>query len=474
MLLYYFIFSLLISLSILFFKKKKLSNSLIIVFLLGQIAITLFAYQNINQTDSAFFKFDALGILFTMILSILSIASFYYSRFYLDYKDSSIKNESYYYSLFILFIVAMTAANFAQNMAILWVFVETTTLLVAGLVYFDRSKIAIEASWKYLFIGSIGIAIAFIGILFISVVDIKNGVMALNFDELIQHTKQLNPLWVKISFLFILTGFSVKLSSVPLFPASIDAKTVAPGPVNALMSTALINVGFITIFRFFVVFSHTDSFLWVRNVILIAAISSLIFSAIQLFKVKRYTRLYAFSSMEHVSLVLLGLYTGGIAYYAAILHLIFHSFIKAGLFYQITGIKQTYHSVWFKDSGNYFRIRPIDALVVLLGLILITAIPPSGLFFTELTIFKGLFLSNNIFIAILSLLLLTIIIYIIAKKIMHLLYGVQPKTYKETTNTSNKYAFIPVLILFALTIFIGIHPPHFISELINSSIVLLK
>ncbi|MBU0487501.1 MAG: hypothetical protein KKA07_16335 [Bacteroidetes bacterium] len=455
-------------------KRKEVTNILLVLFLIGQTALSYYAYISIDQTDSLFFKFEPIGILFSWVLNLLSYTSVYYSRIYLKQHSNSVRQESIYYGLLILLIAAMTGAYFAENMAILWVCIEATTLFVAGLIYHDRSKIAIEAAWKYLFITSIGVAIAFIGILFLSIVSGESNFTGFNFGNIVLLAKEIDPLVIKIAFVLVLTGFSAKMGVFPLYSAAIDAHTVAPPPVSAFISTTLMNVGFLGIFRVYQIVAQTDAIGWANNVLMLAGILSVFLATIQLLRIKHFKRMFAFSSLEHMGIVCIGIAVGGIGYYAAILHLVFHSLVKAGMFYQIARVNNTFNSYWIKDSGNYMKISPVDSLLVILSLVLITAIPPSGLFVTEFLVFKAMFLNDNIYLAILALFLLTIILFVITRKILHLLFAPQPDDYSVKPSVDSNISLIPVLILFALSVYLVIFPPPVISELIYSAIGLLK
>lgn len=474
MLAYYFLFSLVMSGLIILLKNRTFNLVTIILFAFVQAALTIQAGLHPGETDSMFFKFDSIGFLFTAILTILTPISFYHSHLYIKRYSSGTSQQSIFWAALIILIAAMTGAYFAENVALLWVCIEVTTLSVTVLVFHTRSKTSLEASWKYLFISSVGVAIAFMGILFLTAVSVESGPKSLNFSDLINNSQSMNPTWIKIAFLLVLAGFSIKLSIFPLFAAAIDAKTIAPSPVNALMSSALVNAGFIGIFRFFSIIVHTDAALWARNVLMITGIISIFLAAIQLFKVKRFTRMYAFSTMEHMGIVCLALFAGGVAYYAAILHVVLHSFIKSGVFYQFGQSNFIFKSIWVKDSGAYFKINPTGALVVLFGFFSITAMPPSGLFVTEFLIFKALFEKNHILVSLIALVLLTIILFQIARFLFHLLFDKMPEHLANEEIHVNKYETITQFLLFGFAVYLAYSPPAFFTEIIQSAISIIQ
>jgi len=474
MLVYYFILAIAISGTMMLFKNRILNIGLACLFILVQIAISVVAVSHHEVIDSVYFKFDSLGILLTIVLAFLTPVTFYHSYLYLKRYTPLAGRQSIYWGALVMLIAAMTGAYFAENVALLWVCIEATTLFVTILVFHSRSKTSLEASWKYLFISSIGVAIAFMGILFLTAISVESGPKSLSLADLISNSQTMNPIWLKIAFILVLAGFSIKLSIFPLFAAAIDAKTLAPSPVNALMSSALVNVGFVGIFRFYCIIAQTEAVGWAQNVLMITGIISIFLAAIQLFKVKRFTRMYAFSTMEHMGIVCLALFAGGPGYYAAILHVVLHAFVKSGLFYQLGQSNYIFRSIWIKDSGAYFKINPMGALVVLTGFFSITAIPPSGLFVSEFLIFKALFLKNHIMVAVLALIFLTVIMFEIGRFVFHLLYDEKPAHLDENNLQINRYETISQFLLFGFAIYLGYNPPGFLIELMNSAIAILN
>jgi len=371
-----------------------------------------------------------------------------------------------------MLITALLSAYYSNNIAVLWVSIEATSLFVSILVFFERSKVALEASWKYLFVSSIGIAVAFVGILLLSISASNSGVTDLSFDTLINVVGNVNAQWLKVSVLLIITGYSVKLSVFPLYAVAVDAKTIAPSPINALISTVLVNAGFVAIFRTFTVIAHTEIVAWTQNVLFIVGLFSIFIASIQILRVKRLKRTFAFSTMEHMGIVAIGLAIGGIGYYAVILHIVLHAFVKAGLFYQINQIHTTFKSKWIDNFSVYFKTNPLAGVTMLIGFISIAAIPPSGLFVSEFLIFKALFLGHRYIIAIVALILLTVIMYILGKLFLGILYGNVPD--KIEILKPNYLEHIIMLSFFGLVMYLGINPPAFFVDLIKNTIIILN
>jgi hydrogenase-4 component F len=234
------------------------------------------------------------------------------------------------------------------------------------------------------------------------------------------------------------------------------------------------NVGFLGIYRMYCIVAQTDALPWANRVLMIAGIFSMSLAAVQLLKIKHFKRMFAFSSMEHMGIVVLALSAGGIGYYAAIFHIVLHSFAKAGLFYQIGQVCSVYHSYVIKETGNYMKLNPLGSIVVILTFISVTAIPPSGLFISEFMMFKSLFAGRHYFIAILALFLLTIILYVIGKRLMHLLYYKGEGFATLEPVKLNNYETFSQFVLLGLIFYLGANPPVFLTDLITGATAILK
>lgn len=453
---------------ILLFRNKTVNLVLKCIFLLNQVGIATYAFLHPEVTDSLYFNFDSIGIILAAILSILSIATFYHSYLYHKRHPINVTNESIYYASLILLITAMTGAYFTNHIGVLWAWLEATTLSVSVLIYHERTATALEATWKYVFICSIGISIAFIGVLFLSIVATKGGLTNLFLADLMTAAKVMDITWLKIAFLLLFTGFSAKLGIFPLHTVCVDAHTAAPTPISAFISTSLMNVGFLGIFRMYTIIAQTEAHHWANQVLMISGVLSIAISAMQLLRVKHFKRMFAFSSLEQMGIVAVALAVGGIGYYAAILHIVLHSFAKAGLFYQIGQVESILHTYWIKETGAYMKINPLGAVVVLLLFIMITAIPPSGLFVSELMVFKSLFGGHHYVISIVLLLFLSVGIFALSRNFMQLLYSTDQEGPQKVE--INRAETLSQFILIALIIYIAYSPPAFFTKLINSSI----
>ena len=350
-------------------RNKSINYILLIIFGILQWGFTIYACFHYKNTSLGYFTFDSLGLLLLMALSVISIPAFLHSYLYIERQDKSPQSRSIYFSALVLLITSISAAYLANHIAVIWIFTELTTLSASALIYHHRNKLALEGTWKYLFICAISITFVFIGILFLSLSLQHAGSDDLSFANLMAKCNQLNPFWLRLSFLFIFTGFTAKLGLVPMYTASIDAKDKAPAPAGALLASVLMNMGFVGIFRFYAIVAHTPLHHWANLIIFIAAGLSIFVAMVYMTKVMNIKRMLAYSGIEHMGLVMLGVASGGIGYYAAILHVVLHTFVKSSLFFQFNQLYNVYESKSIYHVGNYFKYNPAGAIVLLLGFI---------------------------------------------------------------------------------------------------------
>ncbi|MFZ4741057.1 MAG: complex I subunit 5 family protein [Bacteroidales bacterium] len=474
MTLIYLILSFSIAIGLFFNKNKVINLSMISIFVIHQWVFTIYACFHFRNTELNYFTFDSLGILLLITLSIISIPAMIHSCIYIsNNNEETPQSRGIYFAAIVGLITAISAAYLANHIAVIWIFTELTTLSASALIYHHRNKLALEGTWKYIFICAISITFIFIGILFLSLSLQHAGSDDLSFNNLIANADKLNPFWLQLAFIFIFTGFTAKLGLVPMFTAGIDAKDNAPGPAAALLTSVLTNLGFVGIFRFYIVVANTSLHHWASLVIGIAAVLSIFVSAVYMIKVKNIKRMFAYSGIEHMGLVMLGVAAGGVGYYAAILHIILHAFVKSSLFFQYNQLYRVFQTKNIYHIGNYFKYNPTGAMVLLFGFIFATAMPPSGLFVSEFLIFKSLFAANQIIVLIIILLFLTMVIWAFGKNMFKILFIPAIGFDEKTVPVISRWESVTQIILLAASVYFGLNPPQEFVQLINESIVLL-
>ncbi len=472
MLLLFFIMSALSGLLMMLTRNRTFTKVLAVLYSLMHISLSFHAWMNLNASELRYFTFNSTGVLLLTVLSVLALPTVYHGFVYTRNDDS--RKFSIYHSALIMLMTFMSGAYLANGMTVLWIFVEATTLAVALLIYHDRTGIALEATWKYVFLCSAGIALAYLGILFLGFIYGREDAANLSFSSLAVIINNANPKYLKIAFLFVLTGFSTKMGLFPMHTAKIDATSVAPPPVGALISTTLMNVGFLAVFRVYTLFSSSVIFSFMNNVLIISGILSVLVSAGYMLKAKHLKRMLAYSSLELMGLVAIATGVGGSGWYAALFLIVLHSFAKSSLFFQLgqlSGILGTYK---LDECGRYMKLFPAGALVLLTGMVAILAIPPSGLFLGEYLIFKELVLNQYWFVLIVTIILLCFIVYAMSTRFMHIIFSdprgeLPPFPARKVRNIETISQFFLLGIVIALCFW----QPPFVIELINQTIAVL-
>ncbi|MGD0754111.1 MAG: proton-conducting transporter membrane subunit [Bacteroidales bacterium] len=469
MLLLFFIISAISAISIVLLKNKTITKIITIFYALVHIWFTIYCWNNLNKTELSYFTFNGPGVLLLSVLSFLALPTIYHGFIYA--AGDEVKKFNIYHAALIALITFMSGAYMANGMTVLWIFVEATTLAVAALIYHDRTEMALEATWKYVFICSTGIALAYLGILFLGFIYGRGDAANLSFTSLANIINEANPMYLKIAFIFVLVGFSTKMGLFPMHTVTIDAHSVAPPPISALISTTLMNVGFLAIFRVYYMFSSSSIFNFMNHVLILSGLLSLLIAAGYMLKAKHLKRMLAYSSLENMGLVAIAIGVGGAGYFAAFFLLVLHSLSKSSLFYQMGQLSRVLHTFKLDESGRYMELYPAGALVLITGMFCILAIPPSGLFISEFMIFKAMVFKNLWFVLCAVILLLCFVIYAMSTRIMHIVFS-NPRIENNQKSpekispveTVSQFIFLVVVIIMCF------YQPPFLVDLINQSI----
>ena len=257
--------------------------------------------------DLGIFAFDTLGILFHLLMVLTLGFVMLHSRRYLH--EGTLAAYRTYFALLMLLSTAITCVYYADNAAVTWIFLEATTICSAGIIYYRHDQHALEATWKYIFICSTGIAMAYLGILLLCTV-VRDG--SLDYSSLAATISGGNPLYLKVAFLLIVAGYSCKMEIFPLYTVGVDANFAAPAPASAFISTALVNAGFVAIMRIYLLYARCEGevFDWARHVLILIGIVTLAVGAMFLRRTNNYKRFLSYSTIENMGIVAIGMGVG--------------------------------------------------------------------------------------------------------------------------------------------------------------------
>lgn len=475
------IFPLTASIILLFTKTVKLNNFVVLSYAILHLFISLYCSFNSNYKDitsnifDTYFKVDNLNSLFLLTLSIVFLGVAIYNWGFVENREMHRHDLKYYSLAILIFIFSMTGTVLSTNLGVSWVFIEATTLASAYLIYFNKTKNSIEAAWKYVFICSIGIALAFVGIIFLSIATGK--LNTLFFNDLYSNASVINPFWLKLSFVFILVGIGTKMGLAPVHFWLPDAHSEAPCPVSALLSAALLNSAFLIILRVFKLMELTHTDYYARILLITMGLLSLFVAAVFIYNINNYKRMLAYSSIENMGIIAIGTAVGGVGLYAALLHMIGHSLIKSSFFLTAGNILKLFKTKKISAISGILKIDKMTGWLWILCFIGIVGLPPSPLFISEILLLKALILKNHFVIVGILLILLTIILFGIAKIVINMSFGdkkgvngVSVENTEIQDKTKMPFSlYSPQITMIIIALILGIYIPTFLNTLIKNA-----
>jgi hydrogenase-4 component F len=344
----------------------------------------------------------------------------------------------------------------SHHLALLWVGMEGTTLALAPLIFHRRDRRSLEAVWKYLVISSVGIALALLGTFFLATAqgDLGPGMRPLVLDDLVTGAAQLHPAWLKAAFVFLLVGYGTKLGLAPMHTWKPDTYGEAPALVSALMAGGLTSCAFLGIARATEVVSAAGLASFARPPLVAFGLLSLGVAAAFVIGQSDIKRLLAYSSVEHVGLLVLGLGIGGVGAYGSMLHLVNNALVKGLLFLAVGNA-----ALVASPRGGLLRTAPASGALLLIGLFAVTGSPPFGMFLSELTILRATWGGGHAWIGLAVLVLLALIFIGIASMMLEMLYGSGPAAAPPVRESRWLLAGPAALALGALVLGVAIPGP---------------
>ncbi len=413
-----------------------------------------------------YFKFDSIGLFFFAVMSIVFAGVSVYSLSYFREHNLSAHHESVYILEILAFVVAMAGVILATNLALLWVFVEATTLTSALLIYFEKKKSSLEATWKYIFICSVGIALAFVGIITLSMGSESIG--SLFFSDLYRHAKQINPVWLKLSFAFLFVGLGTKVGVAPIHAWLPDAHSEAPSPVSALLSGTLLNSAFLGILRVQDILVLAGQQAFTNVILLLTGFLSLLVSAVYMLRVKNYKRMLAYSSVENMGIMFIGVGLGQPGLFAAMLQTLAHSFSKTSLFLTSGNIFQRYGTKKIEDVRGLLKRDPVTGWIWIVSFLSIIGIPPFPIFISKFFIIRAFWVNGQGWLALLFFLFMVVVTFGMGNAVFRMTFG---DSDTESTGSVKLAlsAYLPQIVLLAALVIAGINMPNFMNEMLSKA-----
>ncbi len=430
---------------------------------------------------SAWLAVDALGQVFLGITSLLFFAVSLSAVSFLRSESGTTRSdpeegflfdntpEALFTACLLGFLSTMTLVTTSQHLGLLWVAIEGTTLVSAPLIHYHRHHRSLEATWKYLLVCSVGIAFALLGTYFLAAAVPAGGINSMTLKALIDNASRLDTRWLKAAFLLLLVGYGTKMGLAPMHTWLPDAHSEAPSVVSALLSGALLNCAFLAILRIFSVVSAAGLGHFGRETILVFGLVSMGVAAGLIIGQPDYKRMLAYSSVEHMGILSVGIGLGGLGDWGAIFHAVNHSLIKASLFLLAGNILALYGSKRISDVRGALRSLPVTAVLWVAGFFAIMGAPPFGAFASELAILRAAVESGSWLVVVIFSLLLAAVF---AGMISVLVRTAQGAGTQERIKEPALSLAAPLSLL-ALSLFLGIFIPGFLDRAIWRAVMLL-
>jgi len=393
-------------------------------------AVTLWRHvvagQALTSGSREFLRADALSTLLALCVSVVAALAAWLGPGMSD-DDGYDGAQARRFRIFgNLFAFTMLFAVTSNNLGFMWIAIEATTITSAMLIPLHVTKASVEASWKYILIGSIGIALAFGGTVlgyfdFVNLAGRQDN--ALNWTALMASAPHLHPQVIQLAFVFILIGYGTKAGLAPMHTWLPDAHSEAPAALSAMMSGVLLAVALYAVIRWKIVVDAAIGTEFTNHLLIGMGLLSLIVAAFSLVIQRNYKRMLAYSSIEHTGLMCVGLALGPLGTFAAMLHLLNHTVAKSMMFFLAGRVLHRYRTTEIAAVSGLLATMPWTGGLFAVGMLAVMGLPPFGLFMSEFALFRAGFVAGRPWLMGLVLALLTVAFVSIIGHLNRMLYG---------------------------------------------------
>ena len=301
----------------------------------------------------------------------------------------------FYHAMYQALMAAMNLALVANNIGLMWVAVEMATLTTVMMVGIYRTHEALEAAWKYFILGSVGIGFALFGTIIVYLAAqplVGAGLDAMAWTELVKNAKSFDPALLNLAFVFLLLGYGTKVGLAPLHAWLPDAHAEGPTPISAVLSGLLLNVALFALLRFKMVMAGNAAALAPGPLMVTLGLVSLVFAAFMLYRRRDIKRMFAYSSIEHMGIIVFAFGMGGpLANFAGLLHMTMHSLTKSAIFFAVGHVAQAKGTQRIADIHGLTETHPLLGWGLVLGVVAIAGLPPMGVFMSEFLVVSSSF-----------------------------------------------------------------------------------
>src|SRR3974377_1031461 len=301
----------------------------------------------------------------------------------------------FYHAMYQVLMFAMNLALIANNIGLMWVAIKLAPLTTVLMVGIYRTHEALEAAWKYFILGSVGIALALFGTILVYMAArpvLGEGQDAMVWTALVEKANAFAPDLLNVAFVFLMLGYGTKVGLAPLHAWLPDAHAEGPTPISAVLSGLLLNVALYAVLRFKLLIDANARALAPGPLMVTLGLVSVVFAAFMLYRRRDVKRMFAYSSIEHMGIIVFAFGMGGaLANFAALLPITTHSLTKAAIFFAVGHIAQAKGTQKIADMGGLTETNPVLGWGLGLGVVAIARLPPLGIFMSEFLVVTSTF-----------------------------------------------------------------------------------
>jgi hydrogenase-4 component F len=415
---------------------------------------------------------DALSAFMDLMLAFVGATGLLYALGYMGEELTrghlSLKRYGRFFCFLNLYLFAMLLAANLDNIALMWIAIEGSTLSAALLINFERTKTALEAGWKYIILSFVGIALALFGTVLVyyaseHVLGVR--MEALQWSALYQAASELNPTALELAFIFIVIGYGTKAGIAPMHTWLPDAHAEAPAPVSAYLSALMLNLAVYAILRFKSIVDPAVGADFSGPILLSLGLVSIGTAAIFMLIQRDYKRLFAYSSIEHIGIVLVGFGVGGPAgVFGGLFHMIGHALAKSTAFCAAGAVLLGRGTKEIEHATGLVRRMPLVGGALALSALALAGMPPFGLFISEVLIATGAY-SERPWAAVLFLVLLSVAFGAMVCQVFRMAFGEPKEADRPIVIPGGRFAAVSLIAGLIAMASIGIHLPGFLRDL---------
>jgi len=376
----------------------RLSATINIVSSLATLVLAV-SFFWVKPSNGPYFLIDDLNIVFIVLNTFVAFTTSVFSASYISHELEADRltplHLRFYHAMYQILLFAMNLALVANNIGLMWVAIEMATLTTVAMVGIYRTQEAIEAAWKYFILGSVGIALALFGTILVYMAArpvVGEGLDGMVWTTLIAHVAEFDPALLNLAFVFLMLGYGTKVGLAPLHAWLPDAHAEGPTPISAVLSGLLLNVALYAVLRFKLLLDANPGAIAPGPLMATLGLVSLMFAAFMLYRRRDIKRLFAFSSIEHMGIIVFAFGMGGaLANFAGLLHMTMHSLTKSAIFFTVGHIAQVKGTQRIADITGLTVSQPWLGWSLVVGVFAIAGLPPLGVFMSEFLVVTSTF-----------------------------------------------------------------------------------